>query len=1565
MKKLLTLFFAFAILFSLISGAVNLDTAESVSEGMLQGDTALDIPYVDPYYGKLIYYNNFEEASGFTVGESVVAEENRELYTYKDKDYVGTMKMGSGGANSSMTVVSLANGTNDKNQALEIVPLSANSYPQLYFSSGYMEKKGIFTFVADIRSKSQNVNINFGWAQNGNGRNDKTIGTATASAWNTAVREYGLVTRHDAIAQGATQTSGVWSKDPVFSLGPNGMFFTNVPSGATAINYTFYLDNIRIYFKEYSEYVMSAVDGNTYSFGFGKALDMEKTVIDYGNTEAVVSLDAQTGKGSVKSSGYAGVVTINAVFADGSSDIKVVRLYSGNKWKPGLNVYTGTTAPVDFDKVTQLDYNKIFTGTARLASNPDKKGNDSDVIAYVQSAFNYIYSGADLTTPIELERTVTYSFDVKGNRPGYLVINGGGGNNLYTSPSAASSWVNKSYTINLANSKGSMKGNTWGSGIKGIGIGGQSGTYGYQNANYLYYDNLSLIPYYKAVYMNHDGTAVYDSEYFLKGTDGKLLAEYTPYDKDTLSLEWEGEGEKKFIGWSTEKNATVAMTSVSLEYKDIVLYPVWETEPELIPVILTVYFDEAKTKSKEYNLYAGDLFKLPDYYELEEYAPDGYFAKGITIDGKIYAPGKTIEIPETEEITAVVQYESILHSEYGNLVFFENFDSIKDGTYIYNPNTETHTPLAVSYVNPDLSANKSRFEIQLGDSKNHIYVTDDGNGNNVLKIQKTSADQLWPQFCIFNKDTTPDGYYTFVADFCVPEGQAEGVGNLNVRTFYNSYQYESTGKSISISDEGKWIKLSLPIHIKAGSVHEAIHKFQLYITSRASQENTFYYVDNVALYVKNNSLNVKVSDTKNNQLFFADGGIVTFPYAYDIYDSIPEGYTLSHFKCGSLSVKPGEVYTPASSDDGKVFEAVYEKEQFRLKFNLGNVNGTVSEILVKDGETVTLPESAFVTGWKAYGSEKIYKQGDSFTFVRADELAHLDGMNRLVFNAVSEAENKSVSFNYNYKLTNGMYAGASDAELAQLKIAYGAGIIPCSDVFDTTASVTLSDIVKIAERLYYRSQNRASDFDTDEKRLADMTENGVCPVFENLGKKATFADAAMVLANALPDSFYPEIAYDVKVSGLDAGEFGYAEALKLVRAGILPESTDFSKEISYGELVSAIAKTVQPSERTVENKRTLYILGDSLTAKTGTIGWPTKIEPFLDGNLEIVNHGIGGINTRTYHTLSGSTGAGVLYIDMLQKIKPGDYVVVALGTNDSTLWENGSMTYEESRDNYLKYIQQIRSEGGIPILVCPVGRNNTQNGVYVESDPLIIECMKDVNELYGVNAPIINFKEVSYERLGAMTAAERLKIYADNVHYTSYGAEVVAGWFAELTLASNDIQVSSLANHFEKNSFDFENEDDIYVFETPVTDTVTSIRTTDPAGIRFRANIGGSVRNISADVAEYGFIVTRSDLLADKELTHNSDVMYVTGASYNNVANKDIIYGIDSETGDVTFTAVLTHIPENKASFMTKFAVRSYVKVGSSYFYGEMHRDSIYEVAKRLGESDNEYIKKIIQMCED
>ena len=99
-----------------------------------------------------------------------------------------------------------------------------------------------------------------------------------------------------------------------------------------------------------------------------------------------------------------------------------------------------------------------------------------------------------------------------------------------------------------------------------------------------------------------------------------------------------------------------------------------------------------------------------------------------------------------------------------------------------------------------------------------------------------------------------------------------------------------------------------------------------------------------------------------------------------------------------------------------------------------------------------------------------------------------------------------------------------------------------------------------------------------------MASKGICPEYASLSKKATYNDAAVVLANALPECYYNELCFNVDINGGD-------EALKLVRAGIFDESTDFTAEISYAELSSAVEKLTDSTKRSVENKRTFYVLG--------------------------------------------------------------------------------------------------------------------------------------------------------------------------------------------------------------------------------------------------------------------------------------------------------------------------------------------------------------------------------------
>ncbi len=80
--------------------------------------------------------------------------------------------------------------------------------------------------------------------------------------------------------------------------------------------------------------------------------------------------------------------------------------------------------------------------------------------------------------------------------------------------------------------------------------------------------------------------------------------------------------------------------------------------------------------------------------------------------------------------------------------------------------------------------------------------------------------------------------------------------------------------------------------------------------------------------------------------------------------------------------------------------------------------------------------------------------------------------------------------------------------------------------------------------------------------------------------------------------------------------------------------------------------------------------------------------------------------------------------------------------------------------------------------------------------------MQDASDECDSYVPIINFKDISAERLGAMTAEERAEIYADPVHYTDYGAGVICGMFDELIRANEDASLITLKNCFTKNTLD-------------------------------------------------------------------------------------------------------------------------------------------------------------------
>lgn len=296
-----------------------------------------------------------------------------------------------------------------------------------------------------------------------------------------------------------------------------------------------------------------------------------KWTFDLGATEATYTTTDTTAQ--IKAVGYAGVVTVSALFEGDTEPLtKTVRLYGGTKWKPGLNVITGTVEPYDFEDSATYTLATGATGSWKHTTIPDgATGNASNGAAKALAQFAILY-GKQWSPKIEIDRPLDYQFDTLSHKNFYVMVNGSGGEtkggNIYSSSygaGATKAWKHEKIKVTIATDKTqcNLKEDKAKDGISYIGVSGQTGTYTADDLTgaYLYIDNLSYIPYYKITYIGTDGN-VDATEYVLYDENGKILTEYTPNlalveGATAVSLEPDG----KLIGGA-----------IPLENKDLTLY---------------------------------------------------------------------------------------------------------------------------------------------------------------------------------------------------------------------------------------------------------------------------------------------------------------------------------------------------------------------------------------------------------------------------------------------------------------------------------------------------------------------------------------------------------------------------------------------------------------------------------------------------------------------------------------------------------------------------------------------------------------------------------------------------------------------------------------------------------------------------------------------------------------------------------------------------------------------------------------------------------------------------------
>ena len=190
-----------------------------------------------------------------------------------------------------------------------------------------------------------------------------------------------------------------------------------------------------------------------------------------------------------------------------------------------------------------------------------------------------------------------------------------------------------------------------------------------------------------------------------------------------------------------------------------------------------------------------------------------------------------------------------------------------------------------------------------------------------------------------------------------------------------------------------------------------------------------------------------------------------------------------------------------------------------------------------------------------------------------------------------------------------------------------------------------------------------------------------------------------------------------------------------------PYGTSSGYEVGVKEI--KITPVVQPTQKA--DKPTIYILGDSTvksyTFKEPLSGWGQTIQRFFDlDKVNIVNYSMGGRSTRTAYN------EGRLN-DLLLNAKPGDYLLVQFGHNDS------SATYDYRRERYVSetdykwfltnvYAKAAEQKGVKIVFVTPMTRQSGKCNSPTEK--AYSGYMKTVANAGGHPFYDLNAKSVSY-----------------------------------------------------------------------------------------------------------------------------------------------------------------------------------------------------------------------------
>ena len=252
-------------------------------------------------------------------------------------------------------------------------------------------------------------------------------------------------------------------------------------------------------------------------------------------------------------------------------------------------------------------------------------------------------------------------------------------------------------------------------------------------------------------------------------------------------------------------------------------------------------------------------------------------------------------------------------------------------------------------------------------------------------------------------------------------------------------------------------------------------------------------------------------------------------------------------------------------------------------------------------------------------------------------------------------------------------------------------------------------------------------------------------------------------------------------------------------------------------LVMLLSLLVLVSLTSGRKQVTVFMIGDSTMANKSydnskpERGWGMALQGFFTDNVVVDNHAVNGRSSKSFINEGR-------WDKVLEKMKPGDYVIIQFGHNDEKAQPERHTDPGSTFDyNLAKFVRETREHGGIPVLMnCVVRRNFMVKAPEIADDELLRtstfkdgvrmvegDSLIDTHGLYAqaprdvarrMNCHFVDANQITHDLEQGLGREESKKLHMwflpgqepsepkgkqDNTHYNIYGATTVAKLLAD------------------------------------------------------------------------------------------------------------------------------------------------------------------------------------------